>query len=76
MTKSLLEIQREEAQQMKQRKEQPPQQHPIVTQQIRPQPRTVRGLYDTASYWLKEDESYVELQSWVWILSGFSTTDF
>uniref|UniRef100_A0A8P4JZ24 GYF domain-containing protein n=2 Tax=Dicentrarchus labrax TaxID=13489 RepID=A0A8P4JZ24_DICLA len=41
ITKSLLEIQREEAQQMKQRKEQqPPQQHPIVTQQIRPQTRT------------------------------------
>uniref|UniRef100_A0A8C4DDX5 GYF domain-containing protein n=1 Tax=Dicentrarchus labrax TaxID=13489 RepID=A0A8C4DDX5_DICLA len=45
ITKSLLEIQREEAQQMKQRKEQqPPQQHPIVTQQIRPQTRTVRDI--------------------------------
>lgn len=41
-TKSLLEIQREEAQQMKQRKEQQPQQHPTVTQQTRPQTRTVR----------------------------------
>lgn len=41
-TKSLLEIQREEAQQMKQRKEQQPQQHPTVTQQTRPQARTVR----------------------------------
>ncbi|XP_076601121.1 GRB10-interacting GYF protein 2 isoform X1 [Chaetodon auriga] len=41
ITKSLLEIQREEAQQMKQRKDQqPPQQHPIVTQQIRAQTRT------------------------------------
>ncbi|XP_044223709.1 GRB10-interacting GYF protein 2 isoform X6 [Thunnus albacares] len=46
ITKSLLEIQREEAQQMKQRKEQPqqpqPQQqpHPIVTQQTRTQNRT------------------------------------
>ncbi|XP_075877522.1 GRB10-interacting GYF protein 2 isoform X4 [Nelusetta ayraudi] len=39
-TKSLLEIQREEAQQMKQRKEQQPQQHPTVTQQTRPQTRT------------------------------------
>lgn len=60
MTKSLLEIQREEAQQMKQRKEHqqqqpPPPQHPIVTQQIRTQPRTVRDLYDATSYWLKED---------------------
>lgn len=46
VTKSLLEIQREEAQQMKQRKEQQPQQHhPVATQQIRPQPRTVRGLH-------------------------------
>uniref|UniRef100_A0A3B5RED3 GRB10 interacting GYF protein 2 n=1 Tax=Xiphophorus maculatus TaxID=8083 RepID=A0A3B5RED3_XIPMA len=41
ITKSLLEIQREEAQQMKQRKEQPPQQHPTVTQQTRTQNRTV-----------------------------------
>ncbi|XP_041805444.1 GRB10-interacting GYF protein 2 isoform X2 [Chelmon rostratus] len=42
ITKSLLEIQREEAQQMKQRKDQQqqPQQHPIVTQQIRTQTRT------------------------------------
>nr|XP_046264503.1 GRB10-interacting GYF protein 2 isoform X3 [Scatophagus argus] len=41
ITKSLLEIQREEAQQMKQRKEQQqPQQHPTVTQQIRTQART------------------------------------
>ncbi|KAM9844853.1 GRB10-interacting GYF protein 2 isoform 2-T2 [Aulostomus maculatus] len=40
-TKSLLEIQREEAQQMKQRKDQPqPQQHPIITQQTRTQNRT------------------------------------
>lgn len=42
MTKSLLEIQREEAQQMKQRKEHQQPQHPIVTQQIRNQPRAVR----------------------------------
>lgn len=42
VTKSLLEIQREEAQQMKQRKEQPqPQPHPITTQQNRTQNRTV-----------------------------------
>lgn len=44
-TKSLLEIQREEAQQMKQRKEQQqqqPLQHPTVTQQSRPQTRAVR----------------------------------
>ncbi|XP_061776340.1 GRB10-interacting GYF protein 2 isoform X3 [Nerophis ophidion] len=46
VTKSLLEIQREEAQQMNQRKEQqpppppPPQQHTIVTQQTRSQNRT------------------------------------
>ncbi|XP_067461989.1 GRB10-interacting GYF protein 2 isoform X3 [Thunnus thynnus] len=55
ITKSLLEIQREEAQQMKQRKEQPqqpqPQQqpHPIVTQQTRTQNRTVRDRYDAGS---------------------------
>ncbi len=43
ITKSLLEIQREEAQQMKQRKEQQqPQQHPTVTQQTRNQSRNVR----------------------------------
>uniref|UniRef100_A0AAQ5YKQ5 GYF domain-containing protein n=1 Tax=Amphiprion ocellaris TaxID=80972 RepID=A0AAQ5YKQ5_AMPOC len=47
VTKSLLEIQREEAQQMKQRKDQQhqqqpqPQHHPIVTQQTRTQNRTV-----------------------------------
>lgn len=41
ITKSLLEIQREEAQQMKQRKEQPQHQHPIATQQTRPQTKTV-----------------------------------
>lgn len=53
-TKSLLEIQREEAQQMKQRKDhQPPQQHPTVTNQIRSQTRTVRDLCDTASYRVK-----------------------
>lgn len=46
-TKSLLEIQREEAQQMKQRKEQQPPQHPTVTQQSRPQTRAVR---ETFSY--------------------------
>ncbi|XP_022058805.1 GRB10-interacting GYF protein 2 isoform X1 [Acanthochromis polyacanthus] len=47
VTKSLLEIQREEAQQMKQRKDQQqhqqqqqPQHHPIVTQQTRTQSRT------------------------------------
>uniref|UniRef100_A0A146P5F4 GRB10 interacting GYF protein 2 n=1 Tax=Fundulus heteroclitus TaxID=8078 RepID=A0A146P5F4_FUNHE len=40
ITKSLLEIQREEAQHMKQRKEQTHQQHPTVTQQTRPQNRT------------------------------------
>lgn len=46
ITKSLLEIQKEEAQQMKQRKEQQqPQQHPVVTQQIRNQTRTVRDKY-------------------------------
>ncbi|XP_056148680.1 GRB10-interacting GYF protein 2 isoform X2 [Lampris incognitus] len=39
-TKSLLEIQREEAQQMKQRKEQQQQPHPTVTQQNRAQNRT------------------------------------
>uniref|UniRef100_H3DCQ0 GRB10 interacting GYF protein 2 n=1 Tax=Tetraodon nigroviridis TaxID=99883 RepID=H3DCQ0_TETNG len=39
VTKSLLEIQREEAQQMKQRKEQQPQ-HPTVTQPTRNQART------------------------------------
>ncbi|XP_069548072.1 GRB10-interacting GYF protein 2 isoform X3 [Brachyistius frenatus] len=40
-TKSLLEIQREEAQQMKQRKDQQqPQTNPVVTQQTRPQNRT------------------------------------
>lgn len=44
-TKSLLEIQREEAQQMKQRKEQQPQQHPTVTQQARTQTRTVRRIF-------------------------------
>lgn len=44
VTKSLLEIQREEAQQMKQRKEQQPQ-HPTVTQPTRTQARTV-GLGD------------------------------
>lgn len=92
LTKSLLEIQREEAQQMKQRKDHhqqqqqqppqqqqqqpPPQQHPIVTQQIRTQARTVCDPYDTTSYWLKEDKSYVELQSWVSIFSGFSTKIF
>lgn len=76
ITKSLLEIQREEAQQMKQRKDQQqqPQQHPIVTQQIRTQTRTVRDLYDTVFYLLKGDENYIELRIWVWILSGFSTT--
>lgn len=47
MTKSLLEIQREEAQQMKQRKEQQPHQHPTVTQQTRPQTRTVREISDS-----------------------------
>ncbi|XP_024129558.1 GRB10-interacting GYF protein 2 isoform X2 [Oryzias melastigma] len=42
VTKSLLEIQREEAQQMKQRKEQHQhQQHPVSTQQTRPQNRAV-----------------------------------
>lgn len=46
ITKSLLEIQREEAQQMKQRKEQPPQQHPTVTQQTRTQNRTVCNTVD------------------------------
>lgn len=66
ITKSLLEIQREEAQQMKQRKEQQQPQHPVVTPQIRTQTRTVRDLYDTASYWL--DESWVVPLSWVWIL--------
>uniref|UniRef100_UPI0037E94764 GRB10-interacting GYF protein 2 isoform X3 n=1 Tax=Semicossyphus pulcher TaxID=241346 RepID=UPI0037E94764 len=66
-TKSLLEIQREEAQLMKQRKDhqqQQPQQHPIVTQQTRSQPRTVRDPCDTSFYGLKEDKSHGELQSW------------
>ena len=45
-TKSLLEIQREEAQQMKQRKEQQhQQQHPIATPQPRPQNKTVRRCF-------------------------------
>lgn len=73
ITKSLLEIQREEAQQMKQRKEQQqPQQHP-VSQQIRNQTRTVRDP-DMASYWLNNIKSYIELQSGVPLSSGFRTT--
>uniref|UniRef100_A0A671Z0I5 GRB10 interacting GYF protein 2 n=1 Tax=Sparus aurata TaxID=8175 RepID=A0A671Z0I5_SPAAU len=57
-TKSLLEIQREEAQQMKQRKDhQPPQQHPTITNQIRSQTRTpslsnsVWGSVNTSTNW-------------------------
>ena len=40
-TKSLLEIQREEAQQMKQRKDHQPQSHPTITQPSRAQNRAV-----------------------------------
>uniref|UniRef100_A0A3Q4BTL0 GYF domain-containing protein n=1 Tax=Mola mola TaxID=94237 RepID=A0A3Q4BTL0_MOLML len=49
ITKSLLEIQREEAQQMKQRKEQQPQQHHVVSQQIRTQTRNVCDLFGTGN---------------------------
>uniref|UniRef100_A0A1A8MZ20 GRB10 interacting GYF protein 2 n=1 Tax=Nothobranchius pienaari TaxID=704102 RepID=A0A1A8MZ20_9TELE len=63
MTKSLLEIQREEAQQMKQRKEQQHHQHPIATQQTRPQNRTtslsssVWGSVTTSSNWVSDPSS-------------------
>ncbi|XP_032421565.1 GRB10-interacting GYF protein 2 isoform X5 [Xiphophorus hellerii] len=63
ITKSLLEIQREEAQQMKQRKEQPPQQHPTVTQQTRTQNRTtslsnsVWGSVNTSTNWGSDSSS-------------------
>uniref|UniRef100_A0A1A7YRC0 GRB10 interacting GYF protein 2 n=1 Tax=Iconisemion striatum TaxID=60296 RepID=A0A1A7YRC0_9TELE len=63
MTKSLLEIQREEAQQMKQRKEQPQHQHPIATQQTRPQNRTtslsssVWGSVTTSTNWGSDPSS-------------------
>lgn len=63
ITKSLLEIQREEAQQMKQRKEQPHQQHPTVTQQSRPQNRTtslsnsVWGSVNTSTNWGSDSTS-------------------
>ncbi|XP_013887802.1 GRB10-interacting GYF protein 2 isoform X2 [Austrofundulus limnaeus] len=63
MTKSLLEIQREEAQQMKQRKEQPQHQHPIATQQTRPQNRTtslsnsVWGSVNTSTNWGSDPSS-------------------
>ncbi|XP_059200839.1 GRB10-interacting GYF protein 2 isoform X2 [Centropristis striata] len=70
-TKSLLEIQREEAQQMKQRKEQhqqqqqqQPQPHPIVSQQIRTQNRTtpslsnsVWGSVNTSTNWGSDSSS-------------------
>ncbi|XP_073346894.1 GRB10-interacting GYF protein 2 isoform X1 [Pagrus major] len=63
-TKSLLEIQREEAQQMKQRKDhQPPQQHPTVTNQIRTQTRTpslsnsVWGSVNTSTNWGSDSSS-------------------
>ncbi|KAM9322580.1 GRB10-interacting GYF protein 2 isoform 3-T3 [Pholidichthys leucotaenia] len=61
VTKSLLEIQREEAQQMKQRKEQ--HQHPIVTQQTRTQNRTtslsnsVWGSVNTSTNWGSDSSS-------------------
>ncbi|XP_014876808.1 GRB10-interacting GYF protein 2 isoform X1 [Poecilia latipinna] len=63
ITKSLLEIQREEAQQMKQRKEQPHQQHPTVTQQTRTQNRTtslsnsVWGSVNTSTNWGSDSSS-------------------
>ncbi|KAM4728956.1 GRB10-interacting GYF protein 2 isoform 5-T5 [Anableps anableps] len=63
ITKSLLEIQREEAQQMKQRKEQPHQQHPAVAQQTRPQNRTtslsnsVWGSVNTSTNWGSDSSS-------------------
>ncbi|XP_043989709.1 GRB10-interacting GYF protein 2 isoform X1 [Gambusia affinis] len=63
ITKSLLEIQREEAQQMKQRNEQPPQQHPTVTQQARTQNRTtslsnsVWGSVNTTTNWGSDSSS-------------------
>ncbi|XP_070412201.1 GRB10-interacting GYF protein 2 isoform X6 [Nothobranchius furzeri] len=63
MTKSLLEIQREEAQQMKQRKEQQHHQHPIATQQTRPQNRTtslsssVWGSVTTSTNWVSDPSS-------------------
>ncbi|KAM4550965.1 GRB10-interacting GYF protein 2 isoform 5-T5 [Odontesthes bonariensis] len=64
-TKSLLEIQREEAQQMKQRKEQQhqPQQHPIATPQPRPQNKTtslsnsVWGAVTTGTNWGSDSSS-------------------
>uniref|UniRef100_A0A3Q3AK25 GRB10 interacting GYF protein 2 n=1 Tax=Kryptolebias marmoratus TaxID=37003 RepID=A0A3Q3AK25_KRYMA len=63
MTKSLLEIQREEAQQMKQRKEQPHHPHPVATQQARPQNRTpslsnsVWGSVNTSTNWGSDPSS-------------------
>ncbi|XP_037538150.1 GRB10-interacting GYF protein 2 isoform X2 [Nematolebias whitei] len=63
ITKSLLEIQREEAQQMKQRKEQPQHQHPIATQQARPQTKTaslsssVWGSVNTSTNWGSDPSS-------------------
>ncbi|XP_038145203.1 GRB10-interacting GYF protein 2 isoform X2 [Cyprinodon tularosa] len=63
ITKSLLEIQREEAQQMKQRKEQTHQQHPAVSQQTRPQNKTtsmsnsVWGSVNTSTNWGSDSSS-------------------
>lgn len=74
-TKSLLEIQREEAQQMKQRKEQQQQQqqHPIVAPQTRTQNRTVCDTNNNTRYcWLKQNKSFVEKQSCLWVVSGVS----
>lgn len=74
-TKSLLEIQREEAQQMKQRKEQQQQQqqHPIVAPQTRTQNRTVCDTNNNKRYcWLKQNKSFVEKQSCLWVVSGVS----
>lgn len=53
ITKSLLEIQREEAQQAAQRKEQQHHQHPIATQHTRPQNRAVSDVHET-NLWLKQ----------------------
>ncbi|XP_047224490.1 GRB10-interacting GYF protein 2 isoform X2 [Girardinichthys multiradiatus] len=63
ITKSLLEIQREEAQQMKQRKDPTHQQHPAVSQQTRPQNKTtslsnsVWGSVNTSTNWGSDSSS-------------------
>ncbi|XP_028328195.1 LOW QUALITY PROTEIN: GRB10-interacting GYF protein 2 [Gouania willdenowi] len=63
ITKSLLEIQREEAQQMKQRKQQQQQQNTVVTQQSRPQSKTVPlsssvwGSVSTSTNWGSDSSS-------------------